>query len=196
VVRRGDDAPDTLTLRRASALLAIAIVAASSLKQRATSGADGTFRFDDLKPSTYRASARKRVSPTTSKVKVGDEGTERCSWRYRLQNFSGAEISVLASDRRSVSDSTGSLFIELTPVRYMVRVRRPDFAPRLVSVTIPNDSGRRMVVWLTPSSRGASAREEFALDRLVYRSVVLRPAFVRSAGVARSKAGPSNEPCV
>jgi hypothetical protein len=229
---RRADVSDALTRRRASALLAIAIVAASSvdaqrptpppagartlvgivsdtlgnpvdsaevfitsLKRRATSGADGTFRFDDLKPSTYEVSARKLgYLPQLRNVKVDDEGGTTAfslipyvrglppvvssSPRGGLSGVvgdtaynivAGAEISILASDRRSVSDSTGSFFMDLRPGRYMVRVRRPGFASRLVSVTIPNDSGRRMVVWLTPSSRGESAREAFAMDSLVYR---------------------------
>jgi hypothetical protein len=89
----------------------------------------------------------------------------------------GAQISVVASDRRAVSDSTGAFFMDLKPGRYMVYVKRAGYASRLVSVTIPNDSGRRMVVWLSPTSRGESAREEWAIDNLNARLVRRNPVW-------------------
>jgi hypothetical protein len=164
----------------------------ASLKRHTMSGADGRFRFDDVKPGTYDVSTRRLgFLPQLRRVKVGDEGgtmtfslvpymrglppVVSSAARGGLSGVigdtaynivSGAQISVIASDRRATSDSTGSFFLDLKPGKHLVRVAAPGFAARLVSVTIPNDSGRRMTVWLTPSTRGESARESWAIDNL------------------------------
>ncbi|MGE5730692.1 MAG: carboxypeptidase regulatory-like domain-containing protein [Gemmatimonas sp.] len=175
----------------------------TSLKRRTMSAADGAFRFDDLKPGTYDVSARRLgYLPQLRKVKVNDDGgtttfslvpylrglppVVSSSPRGGLSgaigdtaynSISGAQISVMASDRRTVSDSTGSVFLDLKPGKHMVRVKAPGFASRLVSVTIPNDSGRRMMVWLSPSTRGESAREEWAMENLNARLVRRNPVW-------------------
>jgi hypothetical protein len=175
----------------------------TAVKRRTMSGPNGAFRFDDLKSETYDVSTRRLgYLPQLRKVKVGDEGGTTAfslvpymrglppvvssSSRGGLSGVigdtaynivSGAQISVMASDRRTVSDSTGSFFLDLKPGKYMVRVNRSGFASRLVSVTIPNDSGRRMVVWLSPSSRGESAREEWAIENLNARLVRRNPVW-------------------
>lgn len=175
----------------------------ASLKRRAMSGPDGAFRFDDLKPGTYALSARRLgYLPQLQKVKVGDDGGTTAfslvpymrglppvvssSSRGGLSGVigdtaynivAGADVTVLASDHRAVSDSTGSFFIDLRPGRYMVRVKRPGYSPRLVSVTIPNDSGRRMVVWLSPAGPGGSNHEEWAMDSLAERLLRRNPVW-------------------
>jgi len=164
----------------------------ASLKRHTISGADGKFRFDDVKAGEYSVSTRRLgFLPQLRKVRVGDDGgtmtfslipymrglppVVSSAARGGLSGVigdtaynivSGAEISVIASDRRANSDSTGSFFLDLKPGKHLVRVTAPGFASRLVSVTIPNDSGRRMVVWLTPSARGESTRESWAIENL------------------------------
>jgi hypothetical protein len=175
----------------------------TSLKRRAMSTADGAFRFDDVKPGTYAVSTRRLgYLPQLRQVKVGDEGgtttfglvpymrglppVVSSSPRGGLSGVigdtaynivTGAQISVLASDHRTVSDSTGAFYLDLKPGKHMVRVKAPGFASRLVSVTIPNDSGRRMMVWLSPSMRGESAREEWAMVNLAERLTRRNPVW-------------------
>jgi carboxypeptidase family protein len=175
----------------------------TSLKRRTMSAADGAFRFEDLKPGAYDVTTRRLgYLPQLRKVNVGDVGGTTAfslipymrglppvvssSPRGGLSGVigdtaynivSGAQISVMASDRRTVSDSTGAFFLDLKPGKHMVRVKAPGFASRLVSVTIPNDSGRRMVVWLSPSSRGESAREEWAMENLNARLLRRNPVW-------------------
>jgi len=175
----------------------------TALKRRTMSAPNGAFRFDDIKSGTYAVSTRRLgYLPQLRRVTVGDDGGTAAfslipymrglppvvssSPRGGLSGVigdtaynivSGAQVTVIASDRRTVSDSTGSFFLDLKPGKYMVSVKRAGFASRLVSVTIPNDSGRRMVVWMSPSSRGESAREEWAIENLNARLLRRNPVW-------------------
>lgn len=170
-------------------------VVIASLKRRATSDADGVFRFNDINPGTYDVSARRfGYAPQVRRVVVGANGgivrfalvpaphalapVISSVLRGGLSGVigdtafnivDGATISVMASDHRTVSDSLGKFFIDLHPGRYMVRVAHAGFVPRMISVTIPNDSGRRMAVWLVPGSSAETARDSWMLDGLTDR---------------------------
>jgi hypothetical protein len=175
----------------------------AAVKRHAMTGTDGTFRFDDLKPGPYQIVARRLgFIPTVQSVTVGDKGgvvsfsiiqgiralppVVTSAARGGLSGVigdtaynivEGAQIAVIASDHRVLSDSMGRFFLDLNPGKYMVNVTRPGYRSRLVSVTIPNDSGRRMTVWLTPSNRGQSARDGFAYDALALRLENRNPVF-------------------
>ncbi len=174
-------------------------VSIASIKRRVSSATDGSFKFADVKPGTYEVSARRfGFAPQVRSVVVGDNGVVV---RFRLvpvphalpavvssavqgglsgvigdtafNTVVGAEISVMGTDHRTTSDSLGKFYVDLHSGRFMVQVRAPGFVPRLISVTVPRDSGRRMVVWLVPG-QGLGAREAVALsdleDRLVHRT--------------------------
>jgi carboxypeptidase family protein len=175
----------------------------SSVKRRAMSGPDGTFRFDDLRPGKYQIAARRLgFYPQVHDVTVGDKGgvvsfsllpgipalppVVSSVARGGLSGVigdtaynivEGAKIAVVASDHRTVSDSMGRFFLDLKPGKYMVNVSRPGYATRLVSVTIPNDSGRRMTVWLMPADQAQTARDAAVLDSLTLRLELRNPAF-------------------
>jgi hypothetical protein len=173
-------------------------VAIASLKRRATTGTDGSFRFDKISPGTYDVSARRfGYAPQVRRVVVGANGGVV---RFALVPMphalapivssvargglsgvigdtafnvvEGATIAVVASDHRAVSDSLGRFFIDLHPGRYMVRVTHTGFVSRMMSVTIPNDSGRRLAVWLAPGSLGEAAKDSWMLDDLSYRLAI------------------------
>lgn len=174
-----------------------------SIQRRTRSGPDGTFRFDDIKPGKYNVAARRPgYYPQVRSVVVDDKGgTVSFSLAPGVRALppvvssaplgglsgvigdtaynivSGALISVVASDHRARSDSMGLFHIALKAGKYMVRVERPGYRSRLVSVTIPNDSGRRMTVWLTPSTRAQDARDAMALDSLEMRLAVRSPVW-------------------
>lgn len=175
----------------------------TSLKRRVVSTVDGRFRFDDIKPGAYEVSARRLgYLPQVRKVKVGDDGgtisfqlipyvrglapVVTSSSRGGLSGVigdttyklvAGAQVSALATDRRAVSDSTGSFFLDLKPGKHIVRIKAPGFASRLVSVTIPNDSGRRIVVWLSPTARSGSIRDDWLMDSLNSRLLRRNPVW-------------------
>lgn len=178
-------------------------VVVGQLKRHTLTKSDGTFRFDDIKPGTYELSARKLgFFPQVRRVKVGDTGgavtfelvrtayalppVVTTSTRTGLSGVVGdtaynvvadAEITVLATDRHTRSDSTGAFYLPVKPGRHVVRVSRPGYAPRMVSVTIPMDSGRRIVVWLTPSDRRGAGRELLMMDSLNDRLIKLNPVW-------------------
>jgi len=74
-----------------------------------------------------------------------------------------AEVTVVSTTRRAVTDSMGAFYLDLSPGKHMVRVTRDGYASQMVSATIPKDSGRRMMVFLRPSAIGESATEQVAL---------------------------------
>jgi hypothetical protein len=175
----------------------------SSVKRHAMSASDGTFRFDDIKPGPYQVLARRlgyypqvqsatvdekggvvsfsilqgfRALPPVV-VSVGRGGLSGVIGDTAYNIVEGAQIAVIASDHRVASDSMGRFFLDLKPGKYMVNVTRPGYRSRLVSVTIPNDSGRRMTVWLTPANRGQTARDGFAYDALALRLETRSPVF-------------------
>lgn len=175
----------------------------ASLKRHALTDANGAFRFEDIKPGTYDLSARKLgLFPQVRRVKVGDDGGSiafelvrtayalppvvTTATRLGLSGVIGdtaynvvpsAEVSVLATDRRTRSDSTGAFYLDVKPGHYVVRVTRPGYSPRMVSVTVPADSGRRIVVWLTPSNGGSNGREAYVMDSLNERLLKRNPVW-------------------
>jgi hypothetical protein len=87
-------------------------------------------------------------------------------------------VYVVASNRRTVTDSAGTFFLDVKPGRYMVEVTKPGFARKLLSVTVPADSGRHVTVWMTPSNRGPSHREA-SFTRDLTRRFLIRKATAR-----------------
>jgi hypothetical protein len=174
-----------------------------ALQLRAVSGPDGRYLFTDVKPGTYDVSARRiGYLPQVRPVVVGPDGG---SINFGLVPFArglpavvvaaelgglsgvvgdtaylivpGAEISVLAANGRAVTDSAGTFHIDLKPGTYMVRISRPGFATQMTSVTIPQDKGRRINVWLSPSSRAATIVENLRATQLAERLVVRNPVW-------------------
>jgi hypothetical protein len=176
-------------------------VTIASLKRRLTSAADGSFRFDDVKPGRYSVSARRiGFAPQVRTVVVGTEGgTARFSLvptahilapvissaalgglsgvvgDTAYNTVAGAQVTVLGTDRRAESDSLGRFFIDLHPGRFVVRVTRPGYDSRMLSVTIPPDSGRRVTVWLQPGEDAGHNREAAALEALNGRLIRRTP---------------------
>ena len=175
----------------------------SSLKRTVMSKSDGTFRFDDVKPGPYQVVARRLgYYPQMQSATVDDKGgvvsfsllpgiralppVVTSVARGGLSGVIGdtaynivseAQISVIASDHRTLSDSMGRFFLDLKPGRYMMNVSRQGYRTRLVSVTIPNDSGRRMTVWLTPTNVGQYNRDAMAFDGLAARLARRNPVW-------------------
>ena len=167
----------------------------ASLRRRTMTTASGAFRFNDVKPGTYAVTARRigfvaqqgmvvvgadggvatfcllptihGLAPVVSTAKRG--GLSGVVGDTAFNILRDVEISVVNGGRHVVDDSTGAFFIDLKPGRYVVQFKRPGFGSRLVSVTIPNDSGRKMLVWLAPVSAGEQNREAAAADELKWR---------------------------
>jgi uncharacterized protein (DUF2141 family) len=165
-----------------------------ALKRSQPSGADGTFRFAGLRPGRYVISARRVGYYAQSKVITVADSAARVKFelvplKYSLppivtaaerggisgvigdtayEVIAGAKVQIVSTKREATSDSTGQFFIDAPPGRYMVRVTREGYGPKLVSVTVPSDSGRRILVWLRPGEI-ASRKEEWAIKELALR---------------------------
>jgi hypothetical protein len=181
-----------------------------ALKRKTTADAEGRFRFDDVKPGTYQVAARRLgFYPQTREVMVSKElgGAARfalvpyaralppvvsSSSRGGLSGVigdtawgavKGAEVTIVSTTRRAISDSIGGFFIDLQPGKHMIRVKREGYASQLLTVNVPKDSGRRVMVFLKPSLRDESIQEEIAItdleSRLARRNAVYSTLYTR-----------------
>jgi len=172
------------------------------LKGHVAADAGGLFRFDSIKPGNYTVAARRLgYFPGAREVVLGDVGVVvtialspisrslptvvTSAARGGLSGIigdtafniiSGAQIDIVASGRRAVSDSAGGFYIPLPSGKHMVSIKREGYASKLISVTVPVDSGRRMLVWLSSGSNVSLGREAAIMDslrqRLMWRSAV------------------------
>lgn len=172
----------------------------TALQRRAFTDVNGAFRFADVRPGTYELRARRLgFAPQIRRVTVDRQ--QGATTKFMLLRIShalpavvssttrgglsgvvgdtafnaipGAAVRVLASDRRTVSDSEGAFFLDVKPGKYMVEVTRPGFSRRLLSLTVPYDSGRRVVVWMT---RGASGNRDYVVTRDLVERLMTRRA--------------------
>ena len=120
----------------------------SSIKRQTMSKSTSTFRFDDIKPGPYQVLARRLgYYPQVQSTTVDDKGgvvsfsillgiralppVVSSVARGGLSGVIGdtaynivgdAQVAVIASDHRTLSDSLGRFFLDLKPGKYMVSV--------------------------------------------------------------------------
>jgi hypothetical protein len=171
-----------------------------SLRRRTFSDANGLFRFEDVNPGAYEVAARRiGFAPQVRRVRVGRDGGGSATFalvrvahalppvvasspRGGLSGVIGdtgfnvirsAEVYVIGSGYRTRTDSAGTFFLDVRAGSYMVQVSSPGYARRLLSLTIPQDSGRHVTVWMMPSRR-ADHRQAEALESLRSRFMTRR----------------------
>jgi hypothetical protein len=112
-----------------------------------------------------------RLAPVVTSVSRGGLGGFVTDDKARP--VAGAAVAVFGGAARAVTDSAGEFFVDVKPGTFMIRVTSKGYTSRLVSVTVPRDSGRQVVIGLVPGNPGP-AREEWEMDnlrrRLVWRS--------------------------
>ena len=164
------------------------------LNRIARTAPNGTFRFDSVPAGRHELRARRVGYEARSRnVTVGDGGGTvtfvlksipqllptvvtavprgglgGVVTDEKLQGLAEAEVRVFGGSERTQTDASGEFFMDVRPGSYMVRVTKPGRAPRLLSVTIPNDSGRRISVPLHPGGRGSNM-EELGIQNLARR---------------------------
>jgi hypothetical protein len=173
-----------------------------SLQRRVFTKPDGTFLFTDVAPGKYKVRARKiGYAPQVREMIVdstgGADAFALVPLAYLLRpvvttvargglsgvvgdtSFNalpGADIQLLGHDAHTMTDSTGSFYMPVRAGSYVVRVREPGYADRLVSVIVPADSGERIRVTLAPPSRAPTIRQVHNVDdlaqRLAWRSTI------------------------
>ena len=165
-----------------------------SLNRTARTSRAGAFRFDSVPAGRYELRSRRLGYEAQSRtVRVGDQGaTVRFTLKVVPQKIApvitsvsrgglggyvtdgesrplrGATVRVFGGSERTVTDSAGQFFMDVRPGSFMVRVTSPGHISRLVSVTIPSDSGREIVIALD-AGRSSSRREEILMQDLASR---------------------------
>jgi hypothetical protein len=165
------------------------------LKRRLYNDADGLFRFDSMPRGKHRLRARKiGYAPQVREVVVGDSGAvaefEIVPFARALppmvtsaergglsgvvgdtafRTLPGAAVRLLGHGMHTTTDSLGTFFIPAKPGVYMVAITKEGYGDRMVGVTIPEDSGRRIMAWLQPSSGSVEVRAVHNVEDLRYR---------------------------
>lgn len=156
----------------------------AALRRRASTSAEGLFRFENVKPGDYDVAARRLgFYPQVRSVAVGANGAtlsfELLPLPTTLQpiltvadppvglsgrvsdtseaSIQDAQVVAVAAGRTTVTDSAGEFFLALKPGQHMIRVSRMGFREQLLSFPLPKNQGRRVQIWLaSPAGRSGS----------------------------------------
>jgi hypothetical protein len=157
-------------------------------------GPNGSFRFDSVRAGKHDLRARRLgYEAQTRTVNVGEQGgsiafvLKAIPQRLepvitavsrgglggivtdgKLQPLKGATVRVFGGAARTVTDSAGEFFMDVRPGSFMLRVTSPGHTARLLSVTIPRDSGRQIAIALE-RGKPSSPREEIEMQDLARR---------------------------
>jgi hypothetical protein len=181
-----------------------------SLQRRTLSKANGAFLFSDIAPGKYDVRARKMgyapqiqslivdslggatlfalvplphvLRPIVTTVARG--GLSGVVGDTAFNALVGAEVHVLGHDQFAATDSLGAFYMPIRAGSYILTVKHPGFAYRLVSVIVPPDSGQRIRVNLAPASQTPSRKqahnvEDFA-SRVAWRQAAHSRIYTRA----------------
>jgi len=160
--------------------IAEAEVSIPELRRRTLTGMDGTFRFDTVPVGTREVRARKigfaiqwirtpfdsansrvafRLVPITQALPAMVTSANRRGLSGHVDergkgSLPGAIVRVLGTGREAVTDGNGDFQLTLQHGgSFMVSISKDSFDVRLVSVHIPDDSGRNIVSQLDRSTK-------------------------------------------
>ena len=185
-------------------------------RRQAKTNAQGRFTLPDLDTGTYEVSvlkigyetalqsyvvtdtggvarfclipeATELPSVITSAKRLGLSGVIGDSTYRALE---GAEVRVMGAGLHILTDSSGKFFLPVPKGTYPVWVSKPGYARRLISVTIPADSGREIAVWLgspLPDANAVAARIDEMRNRILWARPN-RSALISAEQIARSQA--------
>ena len=177
--------------------LADATVRLDQLKRLVTTGRDGRYRFDKVKPGTYKVEARRIGYVSESReVEVRERGGaarfQLVPTPFSLQTFittaargglsgvigdtayravDGVEVRVVGSPYVTRTDSFGAFFLPVKPGRYFVTLKRAGYALQTVSVTVPPTEGRKIAAWMVPERERPNPREAAMLLEMPGRMI-------------------------
>lgn len=170
------------------------------VRRTATARADGSFRFDQLKPGEYILAVRRLgMAPVRTKVQVDSADVRVNVVMHRLvpvlpvqrsiaaaggiagvvvdstdAPVVGAEVVAFPSQVKTVTDSTGAFFLPVSSGKHMVRASKEGSGVRMLSVTVPADSGRRIHIQVNNALSIARIQAQLSAfrERWVRRSPV------------------------
>jgi hypothetical protein len=91
------------------------------------------------------------------------------------ESLPAAVVRLLANGKQTVTDSAGAFYLAAGPGKYVVSIKKPGYMDKLVSVTVPSDSGRRIMAWLQPRIAPVPVREAHNIDDLQSRMAWVKP---------------------
>ena len=148
-------------------------IVARPLREVRTNGR-GIFQIPDLDPGTYRLTVRRigYLVAVQSYIVTDSGGVARFCLFQDIQSLptmitsvsrggitgvvgdsalalvKGAEVRVFGENMFALTDSAGGFFFPVKPGEYTLAVKKKGYGPQIVAVTVPKDSGRKIVVWL------------------------------------------------
>jgi hypothetical protein len=178
-----------------------------TLKVRVFTDVDGKFRLGDLRPGKYEVRARKiGWAPQIRTMKVESDGGTGTFELLRLEHalppmvvsvagggisgvvgdttfhpLPGVAVRLAAEGMTTLTDSVGGFHFDVAEGQYFLTVERRGFLPKLVTVRVPKDSGRRVTVFLEPGRRGVQSANNFAdlSARLAWRDLKKSTLYTR-----------------
>lgn len=173
------------------------------LKKQARTRADGTFLFDSVRAGKYDVAARAagytvetvtivvserggfvpiriaRTGATLPSVVTTAElgGLSGVIGDTAYQALADVEVHVIGTVSRARTDSLGRFLVPLPAGSYMVELKRQGFWRQMLSVTIPEGSGRRIAAWLAPVSGNDDAQlaaNLFEMNQRIMRAIPSR----------------------
>lgn len=101
----------------------------------------------------------------------------------------GAEVRLLGENQLTYSDSAGGFFFPAKPGPYSIAVKKEGYGTQVVGVTVPKDSGRKIVVWLGSPPRNPN-QMALAIEGMRW-NILMTPSFryhrVMAEELARSE---------
>lgn len=177
----------------------------ASLRRTTRTRDDGSFVFADLRPGRVRLSARAfgyiaagvdvnivrgataradirmlrlAASLPVLRTTVTRSGLSGVVGDTTYRAIEGVRVRALGRASETVTDSAGQFYLPLRSGPSMLRLDRSEFAPQTFGVHIPDDSGKRVSILMTPAGAldGTEIMRQRNLFDLEQRLVRARPA--------------------
>jgi hypothetical protein len=191
-------------------------VGIKSPRRQAKTNAQGRFQLADLDTGTYEISvyrigyetavqsyvvtdtggiARFCLIPETRELPAIIASAKRLGLSgvigdSNYKALEGAEVRVMGAGLHVLTDSAGLFHLPVPRGTYPVWVSKSGYGRKLLSVTIPPDSGREIAVWLAsppPDANAMAARIDDMRTRILWARPN-RSALVSAEQIARSQA--------
>jgi hypothetical protein len=169
------------------------------LQRQTLTGADGTFRLDSIPAGTHELTARAvgllsgvqyvtagpNMTPVTitmiryrntlaAMVTTADElGLSGIIGDTMYRALAGVKVTAIGGSEIAYTDSTGAFHMPLKPGQYMLRIDKDGYARQTVGVSLPEDQGRKIAVWMAERHGGDDpvyGRELFDLGQRMVRA--------------------------
>jgi hypothetical protein len=171
------------------------------LRMRLIANGDGIFRFEGVGKGKHTIRARKiGFAPQIREFSLDSAGgvaefelvpmttslAPVVAWSDRpgisgvvgdtaFQPIAGAFVRLVGEGQHAETDSAGRFYLPAKGGTHALSISKPGYDPKLVSVSYPPDSGRRITAWLNDVTRAPDVFDRQALDSLRFRLAWTKP---------------------